>query len=169
MRAVEMEVRVVELVRTRGVAGEEIAVWRQVVYQPNLQGFARLHAQRRPQRAFVSAQVEAHAADVAIGVGASQAGAEHTVRRAADLGLDQGLVHRRHNRQGRHADFGHVSVRAAGLPQRSAPAQCHVPIAKPACSKPRREACGPTPRLVLKNLCSLAMISLRVKRPAPIR
>jgi len=59
-----------------------------------------------------------------IGVGASQAGVEHTVRRAADLGLDQGLVHRRHNRQGRHADFGHVSVRAAGLPQRSAPAQC---------------------------------------------
>ena len=85
VRAVEMEVRVVELVRTRGVAREEIAVWRQVVYQPNLQGFAGLHAQRRPQPAFVSAQVEAHAADVAIGVGASQAGAEHAVRRAADL------------------------------------------------------------------------------------
>ena len=55
VRAVEMEVRVVELVRMRGVAGEEIAVGRQVVYQPYLQRFAGLHAQRRPQPAFVSA------------------------------------------------------------------------------------------------------------------
>ena len=70
-----------------GLPGEEIAVGRQVVYEPDLQGLAGLHAQCRPQPAFVSAQVEAHAADVAIGVGASQAGAEHTVRRAADLGL----------------------------------------------------------------------------------
>jgi hypothetical protein len=55
VRAVEMEVPVVELVRMRGVAGEEIAVGRQVVYQPYLQRFAGLHAQRRPQPAFVSA------------------------------------------------------------------------------------------------------------------
>jgi hypothetical protein len=38
-----------------------------------------------------------------------------------------------------------------------------VPIAKPACSMPRREACGPSPRLVLKNLCSLAMIPLPLR------
>jgi len=65
-------------------------------------------------------------ADVAIGVGASQAGTEHPIRRAADLGLDERLVHRRHNRQLRHAEFGHVGVRvrAVGLPQRSALAQC---------------------------------------------
>ena len=71
VRAVEMEVRVVELVRMRGVAGQDIAVGRQVVDEPDLQGLARLHAQRRPQPAFVSAQVEARAADVAIGVSAS--------------------------------------------------------------------------------------------------
>jgi hypothetical protein len=107
-----------------GVAGQDIAVGRQVVDKPNLQGLARLHAQRRTQPAFVSAQVEACAADIAIGVGAAQAGAEHTIRRAADLGLDQRLVHCRHNRQLCHAEFGHVGVRAAGLPQRSALAQC---------------------------------------------
>jgi hypothetical protein len=55
-------------------------------------GLARLHAQRRTQPAFVSAQVEARATDVAIGVGAAQAGAEHTVRRTAALGLDQRLA-----------------------------------------------------------------------------
>ena len=47
MRAVEVKVRVVELVRMRGVAGHEIAVGRQVVNQPDLQGLAGLHAQRR--------------------------------------------------------------------------------------------------------------------------
>jgi len=35
-----------------------------------------------------------------------------------------------------------------------------VPIAKPARSKPRRDACGPSPRLAPKNPCSLAMTSL---------
>jgi hypothetical protein len=56
-------------------------------------------------------------------------GAEHTVGGTAELGLDQRLVHRRHNRQLRHAEFGHVGVhaavgvRVAGLPERSAPAQ----------------------------------------------
>jgi TolB-like protein len=46
------------------------------------------------------------------------------------LRLDQRLVHRRHNRQLRHAEFGHVGVRAAvgvrvaGLPERSALALC---------------------------------------------
>jgi hypothetical protein len=124
VRPVEMEVRVVELVRMRGFAGHDIPVGRQVVDEPDLQGLARLHAQRRAQPAFVSAQVEADAADVAIGIGAAQAGAEHAVEGAADLGLDQRLVHRRHNRQLRRARFGHVGVRAARLPQRSALAQC---------------------------------------------
>jgi hypothetical protein len=101
-----------------------IPVGRQVVDEPHLQGFPRLHAQRRAQPAFVTAQVEAHAADVAIGVGAAQAGAEHAVDGAADLGLDHRLVHRRHNRRLRHPEFVHVDVRAVGLPQRSAPAQC---------------------------------------------
>jgi hypothetical protein len=108
----------------RGVAGQYIPVGRQVVDEPDLQGLARLHAQRRTQPAFVAAQVEAHAADVAVGVGAAQAGAEHAVDGAADLGLDQRLVHRRYNRQLRRAEFRHVGVRAAGLPQRSALAQC---------------------------------------------
>jgi hypothetical protein len=76
-------------------------------------------AQRRSEPAFVGAYVEAHAADVAIGVSASQAGAKHAVRRAADLGLDERLVHGRHNRQVRHAEFGHMGVRLVGLPQRS--------------------------------------------------
>ncbi len=124
VRAVEMEVRVVELVRMRGFAGHDIPVGRQVVDEPDLQGLARLHAQRRAQPAFVSAEVEARAADVAIGIGAAQAGAEHTVDGAADPGLDQWLVHRRHNRQLRHAEFGRVGVRAAGLTQRSARGQC---------------------------------------------
>ena len=57
-------------------------------------------------------------------MGAAQTGANHTVGGTADLRLDQRLVHRRHNRQLRHAEFGHVGVRAAGLPQRSALAQC---------------------------------------------
>jgi hypothetical protein len=43
---------------------------------------------------------------------------------ATDLGLDQRLVHGRDNRQLRHAEFGHVDVRAAGLSQRDALAQC---------------------------------------------
>ena len=126
MRAVEMQVRIVELVRMRGVAGQDIAVGRQVIDEPDLQRFARLHAQRRPQPAFVSAQVEAHAADVAIGVYATQTSAEHAIHRAANLGLDQRLVHRRHHRRRRHAELGHVhmSVRATGLPERSALAQC---------------------------------------------
>ena len=49
-------------------------------------------------------------------------------RRAADLGLDQGLVHRRHNRRRRYTEFGHVhmSMRATGLPERSALPQCVV-------------------------------------------
>src|SRR5262249_26301600 len=68
--------RVVELMRMRGVAGQHIPVGREVVGESDLQGFARLHAQRRDQPAFVAAQVEAHAADVAIGVAAAQAGAE---------------------------------------------------------------------------------------------
>ena len=114
----------VELVRMRGVAGQYVAVGRHVVDELDLQGLARVHAQRRAQPAFVSAQVEARAADIAIGIGAAQAGAEHTVDGAADPGLDQWLVHRRHNRQLRHAEFGHVGVRAAGLPERSALAQC---------------------------------------------
>src|SRR5439155_5896876 len=76
VRAVEMEVRVVELVRIGGNAGHSIAVGRQVVDEPDLQGLAGLHAQRRGQPAFVAAQVEAKAADVAIGVGAAQAGAQ---------------------------------------------------------------------------------------------
>jgi hypothetical protein len=119
-----MQVRVVELVRIRGNAGHQIAVGRQVVDEPDLQGLAGLHAQRRGQPAFVAAQVEAKAADVAIGVGATQAGAQLSVRRAAGFGLDQRLVHRGHNRQVRHTEFGHVGVRAAALPQRCTPAQC---------------------------------------------
>jgi hypothetical protein len=58
-----------------------------------------------------------------IGIGAAQAGVEHAVDGAADLGLDQRLVHRRHDRRLRHAELGHVGVRAAGLPQRSPRAQ----------------------------------------------
>ena len=75
VRAVEMQVRVVELVWMRGIAGRDIAVGRQVVDEPDFQGLAGLHAQCRGQPTFVGAQVEAHAADVAIGVSASQAGA----------------------------------------------------------------------------------------------
>ncbi len=117
MRAVEVEVRVVELVRKRGVGGQDIAVGRQVVDEADLERLARLHAQRRAQPALVRAQVEAKAADVAIGVGAAQAGAEHAVRRAPDLGLDQRLVHRRHDRRRGDAELGHVGVRADGLRQ----------------------------------------------------
>jgi hypothetical protein len=124
VRAVEMQVRVVELVRIRGDGGREIAVGRQVVDEPDLQGLTRLHAQRRGKPAFVAAQVEAKAADVAIGIGTTQAGAQLSVRRAAGLRLDQRLIHRRRNRQVRHTEFGHVGVRAAALSQRSALAQC---------------------------------------------
>jgi hypothetical protein len=96
-------------------------------------------------------------------VGAAQAGAEHTIRRAADLGLDQRLVHRRHNRQLCHAEFGHVGVRAAGLPQRSALAQCQRANRQAGLQKAAREACGPSSQLVPKNLCSFAMILLPVR------
>ena len=110
VRAVKMEIRAVELVRIRGEAGLDVAVGRHVVGKPDLQRLARLHA-----------QVEAKAADVAIGVGAAQLGAEHPVGRAADFRLDQRLVHGRRSRRVRQAGIGHVVVvRAVGLPQRSA-------------------------------------------------
>jgi hypothetical protein len=47
------------------------------------------------------------------------------------------------------------------------PPSASVPIAKPACSTPRREACGPSPRLVPKNLCALAMIWLPLRELLP--
>jgi hypothetical protein len=156
--AVEMQVRVVELVWMRGIAGRDIAVGRQVADEPDFQGLAGLHAQCRGQPAFVGAEVEAHAADVAIGVSASQAGAEHAVRRAADLGLDERLVHGRRNRQVRHAEFGHVGVCIVGLPQRSTLPQRQRAERQPACSTPLREARGPSHWLAPTNLCSLAMI-----------
>ena len=117
VRAVEMEIRVVVLMRKRRVGRRQVAVGRQVVDEPDLERFARFHAQGRRQAALVGPQIETHAADVAIGIGAAQAGAEHAVRRAADLGLDQRLVHRRHDRHRRDAELGHVGVRAGGLRQ----------------------------------------------------
>jgi hypothetical protein len=119
-----MEIRVVVLMRKRRIGRPQVAVGRQVVDEANLQGFARLQAQGRRQAALVGPQIEPHAADVAIGVGAAQAGAEHAVRRAPGLGLDQRLVHRRHDCRLRDAELGHVvGVRAAGLSQCRALAQ----------------------------------------------
>ena len=120
MRAVEMEVRVVELVRVRGIGGHVIAVGWEVVDETNLQCFARLHAQRGSWRAaLVTAQIEALAPDVAIGVGAAQAGAEHAVRRPTRLRLDQRLIHRRHDRRLRKAEIAtHIGMGSHGLAQR---------------------------------------------------
>ena len=105
------------------------------------------HAQRRPQSAFVSAQVEAHAADVAIGISAPQAGAEHSIHRAANLGLDQGLVHRQYRRQRRHAEFGHVQVNvcAAGLPERNALSQCQRAKRQTGLQQAPPRGAGPNP------------------------
>ena len=133
------------------VAGQDIAVGRQVVDKPNLQGLARLHAQRRTQPAFVSAQVEACAADVAIGVGAAQAGAEHTVRRGRTSGSTSGW-----SIAGTTGNFvtpssGMWACAPPDCPSAARWPSASVPIAKPACSKPRRETCGPSPRLVPKN------------------
>ena len=125
MRAVEVEVRVVELVRIRGVAGHVVAIGREVVDETNFQCLARLHAQRRSWRpAFVAAQIEAFALDMAIGVGAAQAGAEQAIRRLAHLGLDQRLIHRWYDRRLRKAEIGaHTGMSFHELAQRSAPAQ----------------------------------------------
>ena len=94
MGAVEVEVRVVELVRYRHVRGHRIAVGRELVGQPDLQRLARFHAQRRPiRRAFVGAHVEPLATDVLVGVPAVKRRLKHAIDRAPHLGFDQGPIH----------------------------------------------------------------------------
>ena len=80
VRAVEMEVRVVELVWQRHVLRQRIAVRWKVVRQPDLQRLARLHAQRRTvARAFVAAEVEPLPADVLVSVSAGKCRIEHAI------------------------------------------------------------------------------------------
>ena len=140
VRAVEMEIRVVVLMRKRRVGRRQVAVGRQVVGEPDLHGFARLQTQGGRQATLVGAQIETHAADVAIGKGAAQAGAEHAVRRAADLRLDKRLVHRRYDRHARDAEFRACEhARAATCARAKRGANVAAPSTMPPFSTPRRE------------------------------
>ena len=105
MRAVEVEVGVVELVRIADVGRQVIAVRRKVVDEFDLEFLARLHAQGRAgAAAFVGADAEADAANLAIGVGAADGGREHPVDGAADLRLGERLVHCRDDLVGLHSE-----------------------------------------------------------------
>ena len=69
MRAVEMEIGVVELMRMADVGGHPVAVRRQIVDQLDAQRLAGLHAQGRTgAAALIGPDIEPDAADLAIGV-----------------------------------------------------------------------------------------------------
>jgi hypothetical protein len=104
MRAVEVEVGVVELVRIADVGRQDVAIRRHVVDQRHLELLARLHAQRGAgAAALIGADVEADPADLAVGIGAADGGGEHAVDRAPALRLGEGLVHCRHDLVRLHA------------------------------------------------------------------
>ena len=70
MRAMEMEIGVVELMRLADVGGHPVPVRRQIVDQLDAQRVAGLHAQGRPRAAaFIGPDIEPDAADLAVGVG----------------------------------------------------------------------------------------------------
>ncbi len=90
VRAVEVEVGRVELVRLVHVGRRGVAVRRQVVDQLHLQRVARPHLHGRPRRvALVRADEQAIAADVPPGILDAERRFEHAVDRLADLGFDE--------------------------------------------------------------------------------
>ena len=96
MHAVEVEIRVAELVRDAGVHRHQIPVGRKVVRKLDAEHFARLHAHRRARdRPLKSPHVEAGASHILVGVVAIERGLQNAVGRAANLRLDQRLIHRR--------------------------------------------------------------------------
>jgi len=90
MRTVEMEVRRVEVVRQHHVERHRVGVRRQVVKEADSQRVARPYAQGGSRdRAFVGPERQPVAADILVGIADPQGRPQLSIRRAADLRLEE--------------------------------------------------------------------------------
>ncbi len=129
MRAMEVEIGVVELMRLTDVRGKPVPVRRQIVDQLDAQRVAGLHAQGRPRAAaFIGPDIEPDTADLPVGVAYPQGRAKHAIDGPPHLGLDKRLIHggrrlvRHHAHGGRHVHGGGHVHSASGSSALTAPA-----------------------------------------------